>query len=209
MSEVLEVARRESFGKLNNRRLRAEGKLPAVLYGHGKETINLTLTADGLNATLRHGAKLVELKGAALGQALLHDIQWDAFQQHVLHVDLLRVEAQDRVKVEVDLQVRGEAPGEHEGGVVEQVVHFLEVETDPGHIPDHLHVSINQLHVGESLKVTDILDLPHGAVVLGDPDQVLVQCVEPTVVPEEEVPAEAGAEPEVIGRKAEEEEAEE
>jgi large subunit ribosomal protein L25 len=209
MSEVLEVAKRELHGKLNNGRLRRTGKLPAVLYGHGEPPVSLTINADDLEATLRHGAKVVDLKGAADGQALLQQIQWDTFQQHVLHIDLLRVDAKDRVEVEVDLLLRGEAPGEHEGGVVEHLVHRLEVETDPGHIPDSLHLSINHLHLGGSLKISDIIDLPEGAKVLGDQDIVLVQCVEPTEAPEETAMAD-GAEPEVIGRKAEgEEEAEE
>jgi large subunit ribosomal protein L25 len=202
MSEVLEVTKRELHGKLNNGRLRRSGKLPAILYGHGKEPISLMVTAEGLDATLRHGAKVVELKGAADGQALLQQIQWDTFQQHVLHVDLLRVDAKDRVTIEVSLLLRGEAPGEHEGGVVEHLVHHLEVETDPGHIPEHLHVSVNQLHLGGTLKVVDIIDLPAGAKVVGDADMVLVQCVEPTEAPEEEIAG--GAEPELIGRKAEE-----
>lgn len=206
MSEVLEVTKRELHGKLNNGRLRRTGKLPAVLYGHGEEPISLTVTAEGLQATLRHGAKVVELKGAADGQALLQEIQWDTFQQHVLHVDLLRVDAKDRVTIEVDLLLRGEAPGEHEGGVVEHLVHYLEIETDPGHIPDHLHVSVNNLHLGGSLKIKDIIDLPEGAKVIGDQDMVLVQCVEPTEAPEDEGLAD-GAEPEVIGRKASDEEA--
>jgi large subunit ribosomal protein L25 len=195
-------------GKLNNGRLRREGILPAVLYGHGKEPISLTVNADSLKATMRHGAKVVELKGAADGQALLHEIQWDTFQQHILHVDLLRVDAKDRVTIEVDLLLRGEAPGEHEGGVVEHLVHHMEIETDPGHIPDHLHVSINHLHLGGALKIKDIIDLPEGAKVIGDPEMVLVHCVEPVEAPDEEVAE--GAEPEVIGRKAgDEEEAEE
>lgn len=204
MSEVLEVTKREQHGKLNNGRLRRSGKLPAVLYGHGQEPLSLSVTAEGLEATLRHGAKVVELKGDADGQALLQEIQWDTFQQHVLHIDLLRVDAKDRVTIEVDLLLRGEAPGEHEGGVVEHLIHHLEIETDPAHIPDHLHVSINHLHLGGTLKVKDIIDLPEGAKVLGDADMVLVQCVEPTEAPEEE--SAAGAEPELIGRKAADEE---
>lgn len=204
MSEVLEVKKRDLVGKLNNSRLRRAGKLPAVLYGHGKECLSLEVSADDLKSSLRHGAKLVQLKGAADGQALLQDIQWDTFQQHVLHVDLLRVEAQDRVKVNVDLLLRGEAPGEHEGGVVEHLVHFLEIETDPGHIPDHLHVSINQLHLGEELRISDIEDLPAGATVLGEPDMILVHCVEPTVLPEVEETGTDGAEPEIIGGRQDE-----
>ncbi len=206
MSEVLEVKERKLVGKLNNSRLRRSGKLPAVLYGHGKDCLSLEISAEDLNASLRHGAKLVQLKGAADGQALLQDVQWDTFQQHVLHVDLLRVEAQDRVKVNVDLQLRGEAPGEHEGGIVEHLVHQLEIETDPGHIPEHLHVNINHLHLGQELKISDIEDLPEGAVVLGESDMVLVQCVEPTIIPDEQEVAADSAEPEIIGGRKDEEE---
>lgn len=149
---------------------------------------------------------MVELKGAAKGQALLQDIQWDTFQQHVLHVDLLRVEAQDRVTIDVELLLRGEPPGEHEGGIVDQLIHSVELETDPGHIPENLHLNINHLHLGEELKVSDIEDLPAGAVVLGEPDMILVQCVEPTIQPEEEEMGAAGTEPEVIGERKDEEE---
>lgn len=205
MSEVLEVTQRELHGKLNNGRLRRTGKLPAVLYGHGKEPISLTLSADDLDATLRHGTKVVKLEGAADGQALLHAIQWDTFQQRVLHVDLLRVDAKERVQIEVTLLLRGVAPGENEGGVVEQLEHQLTIETDALHTPDQLHVNINHLHLGESLTAEDIIDLPPGAKVLGDPATVLVQCVEPLEEPEE-LTAE-GDEPEVISRKAEDEEA--
>ena len=206
MSEVLEVKERKLVGKLNNSRLRRSGKLPAVLYGHGKDCLSLEISAEEFNASLRHGAKLVQLTRAADGQALLQDVQWDTFQQHVLHVDLLRVEAQDRVKVNVDLQLRGEAPGEHEGGIVEHLVHQLEIETDPGHIPEHLHVNINHLHLGQELKISDIEDLPEGAVVLGESDMVLVQCVEPTIIPDEQEVAADSAEPEIIGGRKDEEE---
>ena len=111
MLDVLEVSARESLGKLNSRRLRAEGIVPAVLYGHGEASVSLKLPVDQLRASLRHGAHVVELKGAAKGQALLQDVQWDTFQQHILHVDLLRVDAKELVKVEVPIVLRGQAPG--------------------------------------------------------------------------------------------------
>ena len=205
MSEVLEVQQRDALGKLNNRRLRRQGKMPAVLYGHGKDPLSLAVPAEQLDATIRHGAKVVELKGAADGQALLQDVQWDVFQQHVLHVDLLRVEASDRVKVEVPLSLRGEAPGESEGGVLEHVTHFVEIETSPASIPDGLHVCINELHLGGTLRLADIEDLPGGATIVGDDQQPVVNCVEPTVQPDEEEAVAGAVEPEVIGRSEDEE----
>jgi len=207
MSDLLEVEPRTAHGKLSSRRMRKSGKLPAVLYGHGLESLSLTVLADQLDATLRHGAQLVELKGAADGQALLQHVQWNTFQTHVLHVDLLRVDASDRVKVEIAVHLRGEAPGESEGGVVEHLRHSIEVETNATNIPDSLHLNINNLHLGGSLKSADIVDLPAGVEVLTSADAVLVQCVEAT--PEDlgdATGSEGGAEPEVIGQKADDEE---
>ena len=206
MSDVLEVTVRESLGKLNSRRLRAEGIVPAVLYGHGEASVSLKLPADQLRASLRHGAHVVELQGAADGQALLQDIQWDTFQQHILHVDLLRVDAKERVKVEVPIILRGQAPGENEGGVVEHLMHSIEIETTVASVPESLQISVNDLHLHGSLNAADIEDMPEGGTVVGDPEATIVQCVEPTVVPdEEEVAATGAAEPEVIGEKADEE----
>jgi large subunit ribosomal protein L25 len=207
MSDVLEVSARESLGKLNNRRLRAEGIVPAVLYGHGGPSVSLQMSARPLRASLRHGAHVVQLKGAASGQALLQQVQWDTFQQHIIHVDLLRVDAQERVQVEVTLVLRGQAPGESEGGVIEQLCHSIEIETTVASMPDQLHLSVNDLHLNGSLKASDIEDMPAGAVVVGDADAVLVQCSEPSAeVDEEDAEGATGAEPEVIGAKDDEKE---
>ncbi len=207
-TDTITVEKREKLGKLNSRRLRAEGIVPAVLYGHGEESVSLKMDAKTLRASLRHGAKLVELAGAAKGPALLQDVQWDTFEQHILHVDLLRVDEKELVTVEVPLLIRGEAPGEGEGGVVDQLVHTLEIETAAGSIPEQLHVSVNDLHLGGSLLPKDIEDMPEGAKATGGEDLVLVNCHEPKVViEEEEEAAEGSAEPEVIGAKKDDEEA--
>ncbi len=209
MSEQLKIETRPALGKRNNRRLRRSGRLPAVLYGHGEDCLSVTLAADQLEASLRHGAKVVDLDGAAAGKALLQDIQWDTFFQHVLHVDLLRVRAGEKVTVEVPIELRGESPGASQGGVLEQMLHSLEIEVELTVIPEKLHVNINKLQVGGELKIRDIVDLPAGATVLADQDELIVHCVLPSAVEEEAGPAEgAAAEPEVIG-KAKEEEGEE
>ncbi len=207
MSEVLEVALRESRGKLRSRRLRREGKLPAVLYGHGQDSVSLTIPADQVETTLRHGAHVVDLKGAAKGQALLQDIQWDTFQLHVLHVDLLRVDASDRVTVVIPLVRHGEAPGENEGGVVEMLYHSLEIETSPAAIPERFEIKVNGLHLNGELTVADIQDVSEDVKFSIEMDTTVVQCVEPTVLPDEEEAVASGEEPEVIGQKDDDEEA--
>jgi large subunit ribosomal protein L25 len=209
MAELLHVEKRKSFGKRNNERLRRAGRLPAILYGHGEEAVSLTLAADQFEASLRHGAKVVDLDGDANGKALLQDVQWDAFLQQVLHVDLLRVRAGEMVKIDVPIELRGESPGVLNGGVIEQVIHSIEIEVALDVIPDKLHISIKNLQIDGHLTAKDIFDLPAGAKILSDEDAMIVHCILP-VTEEEPAAAEEGAtaEPEVIGKGKEEEEEE-
>ncbi len=111
MTDVLQVEDRELSGKQNNRRLRRSGRLPVVLYGHNEPVVSLSVGAEELQGLIRHGVKVVDLEGAASGQALFQELQWDTFMQQVLHVDLLRVDASERVNVEIPLVLRGDAPG--------------------------------------------------------------------------------------------------
>ena len=204
MADVLQVETRKLFGKQNNRRLRCGGRLPAVLYGHGKEPVNLSLSEEQFNTSLRHGAKVVELAGAEQGQALLQEIQWDTFQQMVLHVDLLRVEQGDRVKVEIPLVLRGVAPGTNEGGVVEQLLRRVDMETSPASVPEQLNLSINGLELGGTLTVADIDDVPEDAKLMIDASHACVHCVMPAVeLEEEEAEVVGSSEPEIVGRKSE------
>ena len=142
MANLLTVEPRTKFGKRNNYRLHREGKLPAVLYGHGEEAVSLTLGADQLEAVVRHGAKVVDLEGAASGKALLQDVQWDTFFHQVLHVDLLRVKAGDKVTVEVPIELKGEAPGVNDGGIIEHLIHSVEIEVPLDLVPEKLHIKI-------------------------------------------------------------------
>jgi large subunit ribosomal protein L25 len=212
MADLLKVETRKSFGKRNNERLRRSGRTPAILYGHGEEPLSLSVPADQLNASLRHGAKVVDLDGAASGKALLQDVQWDTFYQHVLHVDFLRVLAGEKVTVEVPIELKGEAAGVAEGGIIEHVLHSIEIECPLDVIPEKLHVNIKNLKIGDHLTVKDIFDLPAGATIVSDEEELVVHCVAPMAEEEEAEAAEEGAaEPEVIskGKADEEEEAEE
>ncbi|MCA9239125.1 MAG: 50S ribosomal protein L25 [Planctomycetales bacterium] len=201
MSDVLQVEQRNNVGKLHNRRLRATGKIPAVLYGHGEGSVSLSLSRDQLRGVLRHGGKLVELKGAASGQALLQDLQWDAFGRDLLHVDLLRVHAGDRITVDLPVETKGEAPGEREGGILELVLHEVTIEVSPAALPERLYIDVSELHLNESAGAEKILGLPAGAELKLDENEVIVHCVPPAGEPEEEeAVAAAGGEPEVIGK---------
>lgn len=200
--EVLEVKFREETGKRRNRRLRAAGCVPATLYGHKKAPQTLCVPEDQLNAVLRHGGHVVELQGDVAERAQLKEVQWDVWGQQVLHVDLTRVEAHEKVQLTLLLHLRGEAEGVKQGGVVEQLVHEIELECEATSVPETVEIRIAELEMGMSLTVADI-ELPEGVKVLLPADTPVVQCVEKREMPEEETAAEG--EPEVIAKKKAEE----
>ena len=98
MADVLNVSLRKGLGKRESRRLRDQGRTPAVLYGHGLENMNLSVSSQELAATVRHGAKLVDVRGDVTDSALIKDVQWNTFGTEVLHVDLTRVSAEEAVE---------------------------------------------------------------------------------------------------------------
>ena len=205
MAEELSVEVRETRGKRNARRLRRAGGTPGVLYGHGEKNVSLTVPADQLDHLVHHGSRLVTLTGAVNESAFIREVQWDTWGTHVLHVDFTRISEHEAVQVQVSVELRGEAPGVKEGGVVEQLIHDVEIDCPASAIPEKLDVNINNLKLGDSITVAD-LELPEGATVLGDAETVVVHCVEPLEVPEEAVAEEVAGEPEVIGGKEETEE---
>jgi large subunit ribosomal protein L25 len=210
MAEQLTVELREIQGKLNNRRLRRSGSVPAVLYGHGLENVKLQVSEEALGHALRHGSRLVDLVGGVNESAFIRDLQWNTWGTQVLHVDFTRISADEEVEVTLTIELRGEAPGVREGGVVEHLIHQVDIACPAGAIPEKLKVNINHLKLEDKILLSQ-LELPQGARLLTDDlDAVMVQCVVPAELPEEEAAGAAGeAEPEVIGAKKEEEGAEE
>ncbi len=209
MAEQIDVELRQAKGKRNNRRLRKAGKVPAVLYGHKQESLSLAVPGEQLEAAMRHGSRLVDLRGAVRQSALIRALQWDTWGTHVLHVDLARVSADEMVKLRVAVELRGEAPGVKQGGMIEHLLHEVDIECPAAAVPDKLELNINELELGGQITLGQ-LSLPAGARVHGDPDEVVVQCVEVAAVSEEvELAAEApAAEPEVIKERKKEEEEE-
>ncbi len=205
MALQLAVESRESQGKLNNRRLRRSGKIPGILYGHGLENVALAVEDEALTAAIRHGSRLVSLTGAVNESAFIRDLQWDTWGVHILHVDFTRISEHEIVEVRVPIELRGEAPGVREGGVVAQHVHEVEIACPASVIPEKLAVNINHLALDQSVTLAN-LELPQGAKILADDlEEVVVECVIPQEMPEEGVGVAGEGEPEVIGAKEKEE----
>ncbi|MBY0230130.1 MAG: 50S ribosomal protein L25 [Gemmataceae bacterium] len=203
MSEipVLETQKREGRGGRKAFHLRKTGVVPGVLYGHKEETLSISATAEALAAIVKAGARVVEVKSAA-GQekAQVIALQFDHLGKELLHFDLKRVSADERIKVPVRIEIKGIAPGVTGGGILDQPLHVLHVECPAVSVPDTIRVSINELQLGAAIHVKE-LALPEGVTALDDPDAVVVHVTLPA---QEAAPAEAvaeSAEPEVI-RKA-------
>jgi large subunit ribosomal protein L25 len=207
MTDVLNVSVRSELGSGRVRRLRRSGRIPAILYGHGEANVNLAIPTTEIRAALRHGSKLVDLKGSLSEKALIRAVQWDCYGVDVLHVDLTRVSEQERVQVTVSLELRGEAPGVKEGGMVDHHLFDVEIECPAGEIPDKLIASMRNLHLGQSIMLADI-PLPPHVVLLTPTDTLVVSCQAQVPTQDVDEAAAGPAEPEVIGRKAEETEEE-
>jgi large subunit ribosomal protein L25 len=209
---VLETSKREGRGSHRAAHLRRKGRVPGVLYGHKKATESLSVAKDALLHAIVHKARVVDLKSEAGTQkALICELQWDHLGKDILHADFQRVDINERITVTVPLELKGTAPGVTGGGALEQPLHVLRVECLAVAVPESVRVNIGELQIGSVIHVRD-LHLPEGITALDEPDAVVVQVKAPLV--EAEAPAAAAeeaeaAEPEVIGRKAAEEEAEE
>jgi large subunit ribosomal protein L25 len=200
MADVLNVEVRDQVGTKRIRRMRKTGKIPAVLYGHKEAVLNLAIRKEEFAQVLKHSGKLVKLAGSVSEDALVREVQWDTYGVNVLHVDLMRVSASERVTTEVTVELRGTAVGTTQGGVVQFITHELEIECPAMSIPEKIVLNINDLALGKAIHAHEV-PLPEGVVLTSAPEVIVVQCVTPHV---EEIPvpgAGGTAEPEVIGGK--------
>lgn len=207
MSETtaLKAHIRQQGGSNRSAGLRLQGQLPAVVYGHKKETISIALDAHDFVEGLHAGSRIFEVDiDGAKDTVLVKQVQYDYLGKDIIHADLMRVNLSERVKVRVPLELRGTAEGTHQGGIVEMVMDHLEVECRVSDIPDVIPVNIKTLVLNQSMHAGQV-ELPGDVKLMTDADAVIVSCREPAAVKaEEEVVAVEGAEeaaptePEVI-----------
>jgi len=202
---------RTEIGTRPARRFRKQGRLPVIIYGHNEPPEAVWLAAHEVEVALAHGQRMLTLRAnGGTKQYLIKEVQYDHLDRTPIHLDLARVDLHEKVQVKVGIELRGEAKGVAEGGVLSQMMAGIDVECLVTDIPETLHPIITELGLNESLLVKD-LDLPAGVTALAEPDAV-VAIVRPKAeeVAVEEKPAEGegAAEPERIGRARKEEEAE-
>lgn len=200
VADTLKVEKRSSRGSAPARKLRQQGRVPGVLYGHGEENVSLTVDWKELDAVLKHSGHVVQLTGAISESALIKDLQWDHVNQSCLHVDFARVSADELVEVGLEIVLKGTAKGASEGGVVNHIVHEVAIKCPANRIPERLELNLTSLDLNGSLRAKDLV-LPDGASLAVSPEMTLATCNLPVVIAE---PVVAGpgvvstAEPSVI-----------
>jgi len=204
--------RRDRTGKRPSRYLRDRGVLPAIIYGHGETPEAISLNEHEVEIALKHGARTlkVDLRGESKPY-LIKEVQYDHLDHVPIHIDLARVDLNERVRVRVGIELRGVPKGVSEGGVLDQSLADIEIECVVTEIPETLHPIVSHLALGESLLVKD-LQLPPGVVAITDGNDrvasVRALAAEVPVVAVAVEGEEATAEPERIGRIRKEEEGE-
>jgi len=216
----VEAEARETFGKNAARRLRYSGRIPGIVYGGGGPAVSVAVDPKSIIRILRseagHNAIFtLQIPEKAPARVMLREWQWEPIHGDLLHVDMVRIARDEKLRVRVPVRVTGEPEGvKIQGGVFEFILREVEVECLPDDIPEHITVDVSGLVIGHHLRVSD-LPVAASVNVLAEPGRVVAHVVPPKTeaepAAEEVVPvAEGAAEPELIRkRKAEEEGGEE
>jgi large subunit ribosomal protein L25 len=199
MPEIaLAIDARPDTGSAASRRLRAAGRIPAVVYGHGIEPLSIAVDARELRGALTSDAGTNALLRLELGDTehlvLARDIQRHPVRHTVSHVDFQIVRRDEIVHAEVNVTLVGDATAVHKGeGTVAQEVFSIDVKAKPADLPSHLEVDISALEIGNQLHVSDIV-FPEGVETDVDPETIIVIAHPPRVVVEEVAEGEAAEE---------------
>jgi large subunit ribosomal protein L25 len=213
MSDIvtLKAQPRAGSGSRAAEKLRKQGLVPAIVYGHKQANVAIAVSAEELDRAVRvQHARVLDLQlDGTTETVLIRELQWDHLGKVMLHVDFERKSRTERVKVTVPIELRN-APKATGGAVLDQPLHKLHVECPLGAIPEAIRIDITNLTVEAPIHVRD-LPLPEGVKVLDNPDLMVVHLKMPGAAETAAAaPAAAGAvEPEVIKKEKKEDEEEE
>ena len=206
MSQTVTLAAQPRAGRGSRiaAKLRKQGQLPAIVYGHGEPTVQISVDAKAFDHAIRdlHARSFTLNIDGKSDTVLVKELQFDYLGAKIIHADFERHSAQEKVKVTVPIELRN-TPKAAGGAVLDQPMHQVHIECAFNAIPEVIRVDITDLAVGEPIHVKE-LQLPTGATAVDNPDQVVVQLKVPGAT-EEEPTAGEGTQPEVITREKDEE----
>lgn len=210
----LQAEVREETGKGVARKLRRAGLLPGVVYGKTRKSQPLIVDPiqlqNKMSGNVIFDLTIVDDDKETKETVMIKEIQRDPIKGDLLHIDFQHISMDEKISVSIPLSLKGDAPGVKEGGVLQQLLREVEIECLPADIPEELELDISDLHIGDSLMVSD-LDVPEEIEIKTPFDEVIVTVVAPTELVEEEIEEEEEefVEPEVIGEEEGEAEKEE
>lgn len=209
---TIKAEKREERGKNHSRRLRAEGKIPVVVYGGGGESVAVTADLSDLAAILRSDSGYntvfsLDMDGENSGDVMFQDRQIDPIHGRLVHADLRRLTKGEKIEVTVSIHLVGEPMGvKEEGGLLEQQMREIKVLCEPANIPEFIEIDVSHLNIGDSVHVSDV-KVPDTVEIHESPEALVAAVtIVKEVVLEPEI--EEDAEPEVIGEETEEGEGE-
>jgi large subunit ribosomal protein L25 len=210
---ILEAEVRETGSKQASKLVRNSGKVPGVYYSKHDSPVHIAVTEKAINPLVYTSeTHLVSLKvDGNVFDCVIKDVQFDPITDKIVHFDLIGLTTGEMFQLEVPVQLLGTPVGVKEGGIVQHLIHKLEIECLPVNIPQHVEIDISELKIGDAVHVKD-LELENISI-LNSEDSVIVSVSHPKVeketVEEVEITEEEQAEPEVISRGKTEEEEEE
>jgi large subunit ribosomal protein L25 len=191
MAEVrLAATKRDDTGKGNARKVRASGRVPAILYGRGMEPIAIDVDRREFVTALKTDAGMnvlldIEVDGDTT-LALTRELQRDPVRGTLLHADFVKIDRKTAIEIEVPVHLVGESPGAKEGGALEQPLFSVHVRCLPTEVPESVDADVSGLNIGEALRVSD-LAVGRSYEILNDPDTIVAQVAQP--ISEEELEA--------------------
>lgn len=206
---TLEAKTRDRTGSRYSQRIRKQGGLPAVVYGHGEGPVSVAIDAKDAIGHIVQGEKVFELKMGDKSQTvLLKDIQYDYLGSNIIHADFARVDMDERVEIRVPIKLIGDAVGlKSAGAILMHTLNEIEIECRVANLPEEMEVDISSVDVGQTLTAGDI-KLPLDTMkLLTDPNAIVVQIVtQAEEVSDEQADVEGADQPDVITEKKAEDE---
>jgi large subunit ribosomal protein L25 len=213
MKEIkVNTKERKEVGKEAAKRLRKEGWIPAILYGHGEETLPILVDKNTLPLFSESSILSMKVDSNASRKTLVKEIQRDFITGEVLHMDFQLIHEHEKITVEIPINLEGLAVGvKDEGGTLEHFLRSVQVRCLPSEIPPEFRLDVSQLKIGDVIHVKELLSEYPNVSIEEDPDQTVLTITPPKVEAEvvEPVPEEEEKEPELIGKEKKEGEAEE
>jgi len=211
MKEItLKTKVRKEIGKEAVKRLRKEGWIPAILYGHGEETFPIAVEESSLHLVHESSILSMEMDGGSHRKTLVKEIQRDFITDEVLHLDFQLIHEHEKITVEVPIILEGHAVGvKDEGGTLEHFLRIVQIHCLPAEIPQEFRLDVSSLKIGDAYHVRDLAMQKPNLDIEEDPEQTILTITPPkveAVAPVEEEGKEIEEkEPEVIGKEEEEE----